>query len=326
MHPYLEKILSRSSQYFDDFRWNKYIELFESDLIGPIELINVVYRKETISDEEIRIILIKCLNFFEKIINTEIQYPIEFYIRFIWRMERLISRNEDLLNDVLAESFLATFQPINTDILSQLHNTDIIIKIGKFSEQAFINWLKKGFQLSDRDDNFLLKCADPYIDLIFQIAESFFAVPPIDGEATEDLNIAYSFQVLGDPRILLKFSDDQINHLYELNSSMLGSLFGRLIRNSPIESPFPPSLRNLLINHSDDLEFKERIFQSFSTGVRAFSGNNYVQQYEGDYRRITKWRDSAINNIFREWLKELHQHIDSLKESTRKFWREREVE
>lgn len=326
MQPYLEKILSRSSQYFNDFRWNKYIELFESELIGPIELINVVYRKEAISVDEIRLILIKCLKFFEEILTTEIQYPIEFYIRFIWRMEHLITKNEDLLNDVLAESFLNTFQPISTDILSQLHNTDIIIKIGKFSEQNFIKWLKTGFQLSVRDDNFLIKCSDIFIDPIFQITEKLFAVPPINGEATEDLKIAYSFQVLGDPRILLKFSDDQIARLYELNSSMLGSLFGRLIRNSPIESTFPPSLRSLLINHNDDLEFKERIFQSFSTGVRVFSGNNYDQQYEGDYKRITKWRESAINSIFREWLKELHQYINSLKESNREFWREREVE
>ena len=326
IQPFLEKILWRPSPNFNDFRWTKYIELFESDLIGPIELINVVYRKETISVDEIRIILLKCLKFFEEELKTENQYPIEFYIRFIWRIERLITKNEDLLNDVLAESFLSTFQPISADILSQLHNTDIIIKIGKFSEKSFTNWLKNGFQLSVRDDNFLIKCADTYIDPIFQIAESLFAVPPINGEATEDLKIAYSFQVLGDPRILLKFSDDQIDRLYELNSSMLGSLFGRLIRNSPIESTFPPSLRSLLINHNDDLEFKESIIQSFSTGVRAFSGNNYDQQYEGDYKRIIKWRESAINSIFREWLKELNQYINSLKESTRKFWREREVE
>ncbi|KKM90542.1 hypothetical protein LCGC14_1237550 [marine sediment metagenome] len=244
----------------------------------------------------------------------------------IWRIERLITKNEDLLNNVLAESFLETFQPISIDILSQLHNTDIIIKIGKFSEQIFIKWLKIGFQLSTHDDNFLIKCSDIYVDQIYQITENLFAVPPVREQVTEDHHIAYGFQVLGDPRILLKFSDEQVDFLYDLNSSMLGSLFGRLIRNSPIESTFPPSLRRLIINHNDDVAFKNRIFQAFSTGVRSFSGNNYDQQYEGDYKRIVNWRESAITNIFREWLKELHQHINSLKESTRNLWREKEVE
>lgn len=323
---YLEKILWRTGQYFNDFVWSKYIELFESRQISPIELIRVVYRRETTSVDKTRLILIKCLKRIEEILTSEVQYPINLYISFIWMMERIISKNEDLLNDILAESFLDTFQPIAKDILSHLSNTDIIIKIGKFSERSFIKWLKMGFQLSNSDDEFLLKCADFYIDTIFQITEKLFTVPPVREEATEDHHTAYAFQVLGDPRILLKFSDPQIDRLYKLNSPMLGSIFGRLIRNSPVEITFPPSLRRLIINHNDDLDFKNRIFRAFSTGVRTFSGNNYDQQYEGDYKRIAQWRESATNNIFREWLKELHQHINSLRESTRNIWREKEVE
>ncbi|KKN29626.1 hypothetical protein LCGC14_0842150 [marine sediment metagenome] len=326
IRPYFEKILRLTDRYFNEFRWNKYLELFNLRLISPIEYTNVIYHKELISIEDIRSILIGCLRYYEEMISSDIHYPIENYVRFIWSIERLISGKEGLLDNVLAESFLHTFEPINFDILSQLYNTDIIMRIGQKSEQNFNSWLKIGFTLNEHNDDFLLKCSDIFIDSLFQIIEELFALPPVRGEATEDHHMALSFEVQGDPRILLKFTDEQINSLYDLNPSMLGTLFGRLIRNISINDDFPPILRNLIIQHNEDSNFKDSLFREFSGGVRTFVGDNYDQQYEGDYARITKWRESAINKIFREWLQQLHVHIDSLRKESRDFWREREVE
>ena len=325
IQPYLEKIIWQPEQNFNEFRWNKYKELFKSRLIGPNEFMAVIHRKKSISVDELRQILIDCLRYFEELITSEVEYPIEVFIHFIWRMERLMSENEGLLDNVLAENFLDTFQPISSDILSQLYNTNMIIEIGKLSEQSFDDWLKVGFQLSVRDDDFLLKCADIFIDSIFQITEKLFSLPPVREEVTEDHHIAHAFEISGDPRILLKFTDEQIDRLYELNSSMLGSLFGRLIQNIPINVNFSPLLRRLIIQHNEDTDFKNRIFQEFSSGVQTFVGDNYDQLYAGEYARITQWRESAKNNIFREWLRELHQYIDSLRNQDREFWREREV-
>jgi len=60
--------------------------------------------------------------------------------------------------------------------------------------------------------------------------------------------------------------------------------------------------------------------------MRRFVGNNYDQSYDGDYAKLSRWRDSATNDIFREWLQDLHHHIDALREQNRDMWREKEVE
>ena len=143
---------------------------------------------------------------------------------------------------------------------------------------------------------------------------------------TEDFEISYSFRVSGNPKILLKFTSDQIDSLYELNSPMLGSILGRLIRNSRSEENFPEVLKRLIIQHKENINFRNKIFQEFSTGIRTFGGNNYDQSYDGDYAKLSRWRDSATNVIFREWLQEFHNHIDALREQNRNIWREKEVE
>lgn len=143
---------------------------------------------------------------------------------------------------------------------------------------------------------------------------------------TEDHYISIRFRVSGDPRILLKFTNEQIDRLYELNSSMLGTLYGRLIQNIPSQNNFDPILRRLIIQHNEDIDFKTSIFDEFSNRVRNFVGNNYDQQFARDYELISQWRNSASNNEFREWLHELHQYIDSLRDENREFWSEREVE
>ncbi|MFW9970623.1 MAG: hypothetical protein ACFFDF_10515 [Candidatus Odinarchaeota archaeon] len=326
IQPFLEKIIWRPEPMFNEFRMNKFRELFELQLIDPNGFIAVIYRRESISVDEIRQIIINCLSYFEEVIKSNVDYPIEFVIRFIWRMERLISDNECVLNNVLADTFLKIFQPICKDILSQIYNTNTIISIGQLSEQNFRDWIKEGFQLSLNNDNFLLKCTEIFPNLVFQILESLFSLPPVNGEPSADHHLAITFRVIGDPRILLKFTDEQIDLLYTLNRSMLGVLFGRLLRIIPINDIFPPVLRRLIIQHYEDEDFKDNLFQEFSGGMRSFVGDNYDQQYEGDYTRIAQWRESAVNNGFREWLQELHSHIDSRKERNRDFWREREVE
>ena len=330
IQPYLDKILWRSDRYFNEYRWNKFKELFESRQIEPIKVIDVIQNKElppSVSINDKRLLLVDSIRSIGEMIESEVQYPIDAYFIFIWRLERLISRDEDLLNEDLAESFLDTFRPISEGILSQLPNTDIIIKFGRLSEESFKNWLKVGFQVSHQVGvDFLIKCADIFISQLFQIAEELFTLPQDGEELSEDQYISYAFRVSGNPKILLKFTNEQIDRLYELNSSMLGSLFGRLIRNSHINDNFHAVLRRLIIQHNEDVDFKNRIFREFSIGLRTFRGNDYDQQYAGDYERIIKWRESATNNIFREWLQELHQHIDSLRNQNREFWREREVE
>jgi hypothetical protein len=326
IRPYFEKILSIPRQSFSAFRMTKYKELFELKLIKPVRYLNVIYRIESISIDEKRQILIDCLKYFDDTIKSDVDSPVNYNIRFIWRIERLISDNRDLLNKEIADNFLKAFEPIRMEILSQISNTNFIIDIGQLSEQLFKNWLKTAFQLSLNSDSFLLKCADKFPSTIFQIAESLFNLPPVGDELLLDHRIANNFRDIGDPRILLTFSEEQINQLYELNRSLLGTLFGRLLRIRPLNEEFPHVLRKLIIQHTGDEVFKNKIFQEFSGGMRSFAGNNYDQQYEGDYKRIAQWRDSAVNDIFREWLQELHQHIDSIKEQNRNFWREREVE
>lgn len=330
IQPYLDKILWRTDRYFNEFRWNKFKGLFESRQIEPIKLIDAIQHKElpsSISIDDKRLLLIESIRYIGEMVESEVQYPKDAYFSFIWRLEHLISEDEDLLNEDLAESFLDSFQPIGDVILSQLPNTDIIIKFGQLSEVSFKKWLKAGFQVSRQvGEDFLIKCADIFIDLIFQITEQLFTFPQDGEELSEDHRISYTFKVSGNPKILLKFTSQQIDRLYELNSSMLGSLFGRLIRNSRIDDDFPAVLRRLIIQHHEDVDFKNRIFHEFSIGLRFFGGNDYDQQFAGDYKRIIKWRESATNNIFREWLQEFHQYIDSLRNQNREFWREREVE
>jgi len=330
IQPYLDKIIWRTDRYFNEYRWNKFKGLFESRKIEPIKIIDAIQHKKlpsSISIDDKRLLLIESIRYIGEMIESEVQYPIDAYFSFIWRLEHLLSEDEDLLNVDLAESFLDSFQPIKEDILSQLPNTDIIIKFGRLSEESFKTWLKAGFYVSRQvGEDFLIKCADTFIDLIYQITEQLFTFSQDGEELSEDLHISYAFKVSGNPKILLKFTDEQIDRLYDLNSSMLGSLFGRLIRNSRIDDNFPTVLMRLIIQHNEDLDFKNNIFHEFSTGLRIFSGNDYDQQYAGDYERIIKWRESATNSIFQEWLQELHQHIDLLRDQNREFWREREVE
>lgn len=327
---YLEKLLWGTDQYFDVFRWNKFKELIESRHIEPIKIIDVIRHNKLppfVSIEEKRSLLVESTRYIGEILESKVHHRVDPYFIFIWRLEDLISRDEDLLNKDLAECFLDTFQPICREIVSQLPNIDIIIKFGRLSEEKFKNWLKCGFIAQRRiRDDFLIKCSDFFLEPIFQIAKELFIFPQNGEESPEDNLISSAFEVSGNPEILLKFTDDQINQLYELNSSMLASLFGRLIRNFPINEDFPKALKKLIIQHNEDTDFKNRIFREFSSGVRVFSGNNYDQQFAGDYKRIIKWRESATNPIFKEWLKELHQYIDLLKNQNREFWREREVE
>ncbi|MHA1756261.1 MAG: hypothetical protein ACTSVV_05785, partial [Promethearchaeota archaeon] len=126
--------------------------------------------------------------------------------------------------------------------------------------------------------------------------------------------------------ILLKFTEEQINKLYELNPSLLGKIFGRLLRILKAESSCPETLKILIIKHGNEPTFKNSIFQEYSSGVRGFSGNNYNQQFSGDYKKIIHWREEAVDNAVKTWLQEFHQYIDSLSDEYRDFWRELEVE
>lgn len=327
---YLNRILWPTGNLLNDFRWVKYQKLFELRQIEPVRMIEIIHYKEIppsvfIGDKIL--LLITAINHIGEKIESEDQYPVDFYLNFIWRLESLLSKNEDLLREDLAERFLETFFPIRRNVISQLSNTDILIKFGRLSRLSFNNWLKAGFQASrHRRDDFLIKCADEFIDEIFHITQKLFSIPQEGGEMPDDYDVSYSFRISGNPKILLKFTADQIDSLYELNSPMLGSLLGRLIRNSSSEEIFPEILKRLIIQHNKDIIFRNKIFQEFSIGIRTFGGNNYDQSYDGDYAKLSRWRDSATNDIFREWLQELHHHIDALKKSHRDMWREKEVE
>ena len=326
---YLKKVLGHVGIHINNFIWNKYLDLLNAGLIEPLEILYVFHKElpSTIPNEEIKNILINCIENISESIQSENQYPIEEYISIIWRLEHIIKMKEYLFDNVVAASFLEKFYPISKEILSQLHDAGTIIKFGQLAPEQFKNWLKIGFQLYDFEGNhFLIKCAYDFIEQIFEIIELLFSLPQDVEELTEDHYISRSFENSGDPGILLKFSEAQIEILYELNSSKLGYLFGRLIKNASIEDIFPPVLKRLIILHNEDTDFKKRIFSAFSSGVRSFVGNNYDQMYVGDYARITQWRESETNNVFREWLRELNQYIDSLRDQDRDFWRESEVE
>ncbi len=330
IQPYLNRILWPIDNLLNDFRWAKYQELFESRQIEPVRMVDIIHHKEmppsVFIDDKI-LLLITAINHIGERIESEVQYPVDFYLRFIWRLESLLSKNEDLLREDLAEKFLEIFHPIKRDVISQLPNIDILINFGRLSRVSFNSWLKAGFQASrHKRDDFLIKCADEFIEEIFQITQKLFSIPQEGSEMTDDYDVSYSFRISGNPKILLKFADDQIDSLYELNSPMLGSLFGRLIRNSSTEEIFPEVLKRLIIQHNEDIIFRNNIFKEFSIGLRSFGGNNYDQSYDGDYAKLSRWRDSATNDIFREWLQELHHHIDALREQNRDMWREKEVE
>lgn len=329
IQPYIKRILWAVGDRISNFIWRKYLYLFNTGMIEPVDMINVFLKKlpSTITNEEIKSILVKCIESIGETIHSKNPYPIKEYIFVLWNLERIFQVNEDLPDDILATSILENLSPINKEILSQLHNKEIIIKLGKLAKGSFEKWLKSGFSTSGiKGDDFIIRCADDFIEQIFQITKDLFSLPQNVNEYTEEHKILNSFEITGDPNILLRFSSDNIDTLYELNSSKLGYLFGRLIRNSPIENPFPPDLERLIIHHIEDIDFKNKIFQAFSEDVRSFVGNNYDQQFSEDYIRIGHWREYATDNIFREWLKELHQYIDSLRDQSREFWREMEVE
>ncbi|MFX1296462.1 MAG: hypothetical protein ACFFD2_16605 [Promethearchaeota archaeon] len=326
---YLRGILWSVGNRINNTIWIKYLDLLNARLIEPTEIIYLLHKElpSNISEEEIQNTLIKCIEYIGESIQIEKQYPIEEYIRLIWSLEHIFQEKEYLLDNVFAASFLEKFYPISKEILSQLHDPSPIIKCGQLAPEPFKNWLEKGFQLSEFEGNhFLIKCTEDFIEQIFQITEKLFSLPQDVDILTEDHHISHLFEIRGDAGILLKFSEEQITTLYKLNSPKLGYLFGRLIKNVPIEDIFPPVLKRLIISHNKDMDFKNRIFQAFSSGVRSFVGNNYDQQFAGDYARITQWRESETDSIFREWLRELHQYIDSLRDQNRDFWGEREVE
>lgn len=330
LQPYLYRLLWPPNSLINDFRWIKYLELVESRQIEPTQIINILLHSETpesVSIDDKILLLITAINQIGEEIASEGIYQVNYFLSFIWRLESLLSKYEDLLREDLAESFLEKMYPISEKILSQLPNTDILIKFGNLSRDSFKKWLKAGFQVSTQvRENFIVKYADDFLDDIYQITHHLFSISQENVEETEDYYISYRFKISGDPKILLKFTDDQIDSLFELNSAMLGCILGRLIQTSDIEEAFPESVKRLIIQHNEDTTFRDCIFQEFSSRVRVFVGNNYDQSFNGDYAKLSHWRNSATNDIFREWLQQLHHHIDAVREENRNMWRELEVE
>lgn len=316
IQPYLFAILWRTDRSINEYRWKKFKELFMSRQIKPVQIIDVIQHKElplSVSTNDKRLLLVDSIIYINEIIEEEIRYPIESHLSFIWRLEQLISGEEDLLNEEIARIFLDVFYPISGDILSQLYKTEFIKKLGQFSQESLKKWLKVGFKLNQDGVDFLTNYADDFIDLIFEVAEQLFTASE-EGE-----------KFSASPEILLKFTDEQIDRLYELNSPMLGSGFGRLIRNSPIDDDFPEALRRLIIQHNKDKNFKNSILHEFSTKISSFRGNNYDQQYDKYLEQVFKWKESPTNSILIEWLEELSKYIDSLKIRNRDTWEELEI-
>ncbi|KKL79380.1 hypothetical protein LCGC14_2015420 [marine sediment metagenome] len=109
IQPYLFSILWRTNRYFNEFRWNKFKELFESRQIKPVRLIDAIQHKDlppSVSINDKRILLVETIRYIGEMIEGEVRYPIDFYFSFIWRLENLLSRDEELLNEDLAEIFL----------------------------------------------------------------------------------------------------------------------------------------------------------------------------------------------------------------------------
>ena len=281
----------------------------------------------SVSIDDKREIIINSMNLLGKSISVENQNIIDNLLIYILHLETLLRSNENLINEELATVFLNIFYPKSEEIISYLPNFDMLIKFGSFSRKCFIKWLKKGFIIHQQTDkNFLIKCSELYNDDIFQITEDFFEQSQKKKISSKKSTELKRFEISINPEILLKFTEEQINKLYELNPSLLGKIFGRLLRILKAESSFPEALKILIIKHGNEPKFKNSIFQEYSSGVRGFSGNNYDQQFSEDYKKIIHWREEAVDNAVKIWLQEFHQYIDSLREQSQDLWRELEVE
>jgi len=332
MKNYLYRLLIGTSAQFDDYRWNKYKELVDTQQVNPMDIITTLRLKELppkIPEEERRKLLIKSFDWIGQLAKLK-EHNLDEILEYSINLEALFKRQDSILDVEVAESFLENFYPFAGDLITNLYNTDLILKFGELATDSFKKWIKSGFSVGHQQETgeeFLEKCFEIFPKQSYEILEPLFATSQSSDYQDENQKILYLFSGWGNPKILNHLSEEQIINLYYLNSSMLAPFFGRLIRDSPINSPFPSTLKNLIINHPEDRDFKKKIFQEFfSGGVRTFAGNNYDQQFSGDYMKISNWRDSAKNQIFKDWLRDLHTHIDSLRDESRDFWEELEVE
>jgi len=331
MKKYLYRILIGSNDQFDVFRWKKFNELVDTQQVKLMDIIKTLRSKKlppSVSEEDKRNLLIKSFDRMGEVIKSK-EHNLDEIAEYSLHLKATIQKQGNLIDVEVAESFLGNFYPIAVDLISHLFDTDLIFEFGKLASDSFKRWIKSGFYVTNQQESgrgFLEKCFEIFPNQSYEILEQLFTASQNADYRDENFQILDYYKQSGNPKILNHLSEEKINNLYNLNSSILGPLFGRLIRDAHINASFPSTLKQLIINYPEDSNFKKLIFREFSTGVRIFVGNNYDQQYSGDYKKISKWRDSATNQLSKEWLQELHAYIDTLRNERKDVWEELEVQ
>jgi hypothetical protein len=330
---YREKFLWMGTN-LSQFKWRKYNELLNSEQTLPNKILSVISHKaftEIITIDLIKGTLKLCISQIGRIRLEDLSSgyigtlndPISLAY---FKLGSIFKKYQQLLDEELANWLLVEWVSHSSFLLSRIHDTSLLIKIGRLSETSLAPWLLQGFSISDLDgDSFLMKSSEFFLPKLFEITMELFSISESEENLTDSNKISIAFEISGECWLLLKFTEAQIEELFLQNSRKLGYMIGRILKHLNPNEPFPRSLSNIITLNHENLDFKHTIFRAFSSGTRSFTGNNYGQAFSADNNRLINWSDQTSDPILLQWFRDLKEYIDNESLRWENTWREGEV-